>query len=522
MSEAANSLFDQGVNAERLAQQISERLSQELVFAFVGPVGSGVSTAAEILRDHLAQEFHYNVAPIIKPSDIIRVEAFRVGLTPPGRNPLSTYIHEMQTAGNMLREKFGPNYLAEKVVEKIALFRRSDGGYKTAGERDIHVPDRRAYVIDSIKNREELNLLREIYQGTLVTIGVFAPDRVRRARLIDDGADAGEVQKILDRDQGEVVTFGQMTRNIFVEADFFICNDIRKDEIRTSLLRFLDLLFDTGVHTPTRAESAMYAAEAAASSSACMSRQVGAAIVSEGGELISVGWNDVPKNRGGLYSEDDSAVWDEQKRALVDNDHRCFKWGGKICHNETRRENILNELAAKLAASELVKSRVKQEEIRQFLAGTAIDSIIEYSRSIHAEMEAILAVAREGRHSLVGATLYTTTYPCHNCARHIVAAGIRSVVYIKPYRKSLAIALHKDAITEDREDSAKVVFRQYAGVSPRVFQRLFNPVGPRKRNGLLSRTMRSVALPTVRIPLDGSIEYEAKVIADLSQKEQTA
>ena len=46
-----------------------------------------------------------------------------------------------------------------------------------------------------------------------------------------------------------------------------------------------------------------------------------------------------------------------------------------------------------------------------------------------------------------GTTLYTTTFPCHNCTRHIVAAGISRVVYVKPYPKSLAFQLHYDSIS---------------------------------------------------------------------------
>jgi hypothetical protein len=71
---------------------------------------------------------------------------------------------------------------------------------------------------------DELELLRQIYGDTLCVFGIFAPDAKRRTRLINDGVDAPEVQDILDRDQGELATFGQMTRKVFVEADFFVCN----------------------------------------------------------------------------------------------------------------------------------------------------------------------------------------------------------------------------------------------------------------------------------------------------------
>ena len=135
-------------------------------------------------------------------------------------------------------------------------------------------------------------------------------------------------------------------------------------------------------------------------------------------------------------------------------------------------------------------------------------------------MEAILSVAREGRHSLVGSTLYTNTYPCHNCARHIVAAGIVNVVYIQPYLKSLATQLHADVVTEIPDKVDMVVFRQFDGIAPRNFIRLFKPSAPRKKGGRISRTDRANAIPIFRVPLDARSHYEDKVIADLAQKEQ--
>jgi hypothetical protein len=146
-------------------------------------------------------------------------------------------------------------------------------------------PGRRAYIIDSIKDVEELGLLRQVYGETLCLFGVFAPDAIRKQRLVNNGVEAGDIQKILDRDQGEVMTFGQMTRKTFIEADFFICNDQKTDELQRQILRYLEIIFDTSIHTPTKAETAMYEANSKASNSACMSRRVGAAILSAGGEL---------------------------------------------------------------------------------------------------------------------------------------------------------------------------------------------------------------------------------------------
>ena len=74
-----------------------------------------------------------------------------------------------------------------------------------------------------------------------------------------------------------------------------------------------------------------------------------------------------------------------------------------------------------------------------------------------------------------GARLFTTTFPCHNCARHIIGAGIDEVVYREPYEKSLASELHKDAVVVDSttEASGKVVFRRFVGVGPPQYLGLF-------------------------------------------------
>src|SRR5205823_8721516 len=59
-----------------------------------------------------------------------------------------------------------------------------------------------------------------------------------------------------------------------------------------------------------------------------------------------------------------------------------------------------------------------------------IRNLIEFGRAVHAEMAALIDAARRGV-SVAGCTMYVTTFPCHLCARHIVAAGIKRLVYIE-------------------------------------------------------------------------------------------
>lgn len=163
--------------------------------------------------------------------------------------------------------------------------------------------------------------------------------------------------------------------------------------------------------------------------------------------------------------------------------------------------------------------------------------ILEFSRSVHAEMHAITDASRRGV-SLDGATLFCTTFPCHNCAKHIVAAGIKRVVYMEPFPKSLVAELHSDAIeitdsgatqeipmTKDKMPIVELVkFDQFVGVAPERFRNIFRRLGKRKDTyGKMVKWNQANASPIVNIYTEGymkvenSVEYKfAKLLKDLN------
>ena len=59
---------------------------------------------------------------------------------------------------------------------------------------------------------------------------------------------------------------------------------------------------------------------------------------------------------------------------------------------------------------------------------------------LHAEANAITKIARSGNNS-DGATLYVTASPCIECAKLIIQAGIRRVIYGETYRLSDGVDL---------------------------------------------------------------------------------
>jgi deoxycytidylate deaminase len=145
--------------------------------------------------------------------------------------------------------------------------------------------------------------------------------------------------------------------------------------------------------------------------------------------------------------------------------------------------------AVKQIGEGLLANRLKEIFIEELklkpgaLRNTKIFEITEYGRAVHAEMDALLNCASAGVSPRAG-TLFTTAFPCHNCTRHIIAAGISRVVYIEPYPKSRAVDLHGDAIrlgkNEDRRkrgsvgSESKIPFVPFVGIGPRRFFDLFS------------------------------------------------
>ena len=68
------------------------------------------------------------------------------------------------------------------------------------------------------------------------------------------------------------------------------------------------------------------------------------------------------------------------------------------------------------------------------------DNNVTHPYVLHAEANAITKIARSNNNSN-GATMYVTASPCIECAKLIVQAGIKRVVYADPYRNDDGIKL---------------------------------------------------------------------------------
>ena len=508
MSVATSKKIDTNTSTIRLfdGQSTSEVIAtthtQELVIALCGPIGSPLHSVGEAFRKMLVNSFGYTECTYLKLSDFIEEHSATVNIAIPQTDGFEK-IEAKINAGNELRAKYGNGILVELAINKIRIDRER---HKTETNSTKYAPRRIVHIIDSIKNKEELALLKLVYRDMLYVVGVFAPLHIREANLGQLNLIPPQIYALIDRDSGEEFEAGQTVSETFPNCDFFLrTGDGTDSELSQRVERFLHLVLGTKVITPTTSETAMYSAAMASANSACLSRQVGAAVTDKDGDILSIGWNDVPIAGGGLYGNN-----------TVDS--RCWNIQGGKCFNDEEKDRLAEEMTE--ALSEVIPPDKKARTKEILRNSSKLKGLIEFSRAIHAEMHAILNAGKTAGMRLEEGKIFVTTYPCHSCARHIVAAGIKEVYYIEPYRKSLAVKLHGDAISEQEIDKTKVRILAYDGVAPSRYLTLFKvPQNSRKKNGKLITIALKESSPRVEKSMEALPALEALVVASLRQKE---
>ena len=474
------------------ASALDSLAANELVFAVVGPVGSGTSMIAKQLETLLAQA-HYD-AQILKAREVI--EPRQTGTANSGiQNSTLPYAQYLQDAGDSLRQQRNDNAtVAVGLVQMIRASRADKQGATLDPGKPVE-PDgkKRAYILDSIRHPEEVALLRRVYQEAFCLVGVYCQhdERLRRLQSVKY-TDAGEaaIKAFMERDENAPEAHGQRVADAFHLSDYFVDNTVETPTARATQIslydvpeqlgRLVDILTHARIVRPRPSESGMFHAYGAKMQSSCLSRQVGAALMDSTGAVIATGTNEVPRAGGGVYGGTFSLENDNSDPDQSD-DFRCFVHN-QACTNTRERNQIIDELLESVVD---VTGTKETEELRSRIRTSRVGQLIEFSRAVHAEMDALLSAARNGI-STVGTRLFVTTFPCHSCARHIVAAGVEEVQYIEPYLKSQAIPLHGDAIVTEKESHVSpsshqshsangrtVLFRSFIGVAPRLYRRAF-------------------------------------------------
>ncbi len=501
--------------SQNVAEEIKKRRSQELVLGICGAIGSGAADLDVALQRALKAN-GYKVETIKISDLIIRIKADTglYGLS--GFEKYSRY----QASGNEIRKEMGFARLSEEAILEIVNRRgkivAAGQPPGTAPKSDSHKnTEKVAYIINQLKHPSEVALLQTIYKQNFYLVGLLRTEKERKHSLEQAGITSANADDLIHIDKKDAEKNGQQVEKTLHMADFFFRNKGSSVNLKDDAERFIRLIHGFNGVTPTRHEVGMYEAFSASLRSACLSRQVGAAVMNKKGDVLSTGCNDVPVFGGGLYNT-------EHKE-----DRRCVFKGGE-CYNDLYKRRLESEFKkilsnqfedlASTPETENIKSQLLKDAGKiagSLLNDTRAKSLIEYSRAVHAEMDALLQLARTEGQSTVGTILYCTTYPCHSCARHIVAAGVSKVIYIEPYEKSLAIALHDDAISDSGE-SGKVSFEPFEGVAPRRYSKFFQ--AQTRKDDVTGKAIFNLPSDSHHIDpqyLDSYFDYEDKVVQKL-------
>ena len=328
-------------------------------------------------------------------------------------------------------------------------------------------------VVDAIRNPLEALFFQDRYASFyLMAISAPEPDRQSRLRKLKySEEDILLIDKIeyksKDLDDTEYYSV-QDIQTCLQRADLYVSNPnvttlvSEFQELSNQLIRFVSLIRRPGIVTPTAIERCMQIAYTAKLNSGCISRQVGAAVTDTNFSLKSIGWNDTPHGQVpcNLRSRDDL-------QSGTDNE--------AYSEFEKTDEKYLTHFITRSAKFEIVSMQGRSTSFcfkSEYNAYTNERNQV-HTRSLHAEENAFLQMAKYGSAGVEGGFLFTTASPCELCAKKAYQLGIKEIFYIDPYP---GIALTHILMGGNKNPALKL----FSGAIGRAFHKLYSPIVPYK------------------------------------------
>ncbi|MBK7763474.1 MAG: hypothetical protein IPI46_08885 [Bacteroidetes bacterium] len=336
-------------------------------------------------------------------------------------------------------------------------------------------------VIDSLRNPLEIMYLKERYSAFYM-MAVNSEESDIKNRLNDRYKEENLIDKILEIDKEEYKTekdtefFKQNVSECIQKSDIHLSNiseekaaEFNESNIASSiitspkfscksqLLKFVSLIEQPGIVTPSPEERIMQIAFTAKYNSGCISRQVGAVITDENYSIKAVGWNNTPEGHVPclLRSADD---------LLTGNDSDAF--------SAYEKEDKTFKPVFEAEFRSIDKSNLKGRNI-SFCFKCIQNSIKEgknqvHTRSLHAEESAFLQISKYGGQGIKGGKLFTTASPCELCAKKAYQLGISVIYYIDLY-PGISISHILKAGTKHKE------IRLFHGAIGAAYHKLYSP-----------------------------------------------
>jgi deoxycytidylate deaminase len=262
------------------------------------------------------------------------------------------------------------------------------------------------------------------------------------------------------RDKNEETDYGQQVELCVDRADILIDNSmaVSTTEFKKKLLDFVDLATGKKSRGASQAEILMNIAFSSSHGSKCIKRHVGAVIANPSGQLVSAGYNENPLGTNPCIEEPEyenqcfrDIIRNGHFKSLADKGARCPVCGERIVFEKGPPWRCKACMA-----------KGEKTNLESFFFP---DRALNWCTAVHAEVWAILTAGDNAR----GGVLYTTTFPCAQCAEKIIQSGIAKVIFTESY---------PDAYGAARLKLGHIDLEQFEGVRSSSFERIFSKTKP--------------------------------------------
>ena len=374
----------------------------------------------------------------------------------------------VRRSGRAVSDKIDPDQIFALIRSVKRLIKAAFYASQNEGIKSTRI------VIDAIRNPLELVYLRDQF-AAFYSIAITTNDKDRRQRLSDIGFNKRTIDAIDEKEySGKALKnydnfVSQNIENCIQKSDVFFINSGEisqftetSKKLNEQIVRYVSLMLRPGLITPTKDERCMQIAFVAKLNSGCISRQVGAALVDKNYSVKAVGWNDVPKGQI-------SCLLRDVGKLLGSGDIDAFS------DYEKNDKKIRAELGKKFAKRENIKTSSGLH--CPFCFKDSYNAINNnqnnqvHTRSLHAEENAFLQLAKYGNSTIEGGILYTTASPCELCSKKAFQLGIKQVVYVDPYPGISSIHVLASGDVKNRPE-----LKLFSGAVGNAYHRLYEPI----------------------------------------------
>jgi deoxycytidylate deaminase len=369
--------------------------------------------------------------------------------------------------------------VAESINKIIKLYRRFNG-------------NKAKIVIDSLKNSLELLYFKEKYSGFyMIAINNDENERIDDLKeIIKTNHPQGEnhAKEIIELDNAEYkgndVNDGDFTvpdiENCIQKSDFHIFHsnkslinsDDREINLNYQLIKLLALIGQPGIITPTPLERTMQVAYNAKYNSGCISRQVGAVVTDKNYSIKSIGWNDVAGYQMPCKLRNATHFLPETNAVpALYSEYELEGGEFKLNDNSVKSFSELIKIDVQKAKLENLEGRNCSFCFKSFQNNFEDEKNQVHTRSLHAEENAMLQIAKNGGIGLVGGYLFTTASPCELCSKKAFQLGIEKIFFIDPYPGIARTHTLKNGINGHGNPSLEM----FRGAVGRAFHKLYEP-----------------------------------------------